>query len=103
MSSILEKGIPCFHCQKIIDFRPQEKISRREECPHCSSPLHCCKMCQFYDASAYNECREPQAERILEKEKSNFCEYFKLSNGHSHNADKEHLLSMANALFKKDI
>ena len=34
--------------------------------------------CDFYDAGAYNQCREPQAERVLEKEKGNFCDYFRL-------------------------
>jgi hypothetical protein len=24
----------------------------------------------------YNECREPSAERVVDKEKANFCDYF---------------------------
>lgn len=25
---------------------------------------------------AYNDCREPQAERVIEKNRSNFCDFF---------------------------
>ncbi len=32
--------------------------------------------CRFYDETAYNECSEPSAERVVDKEKSNFCDYF---------------------------
>jgi hypothetical protein len=30
----------------------------------------------FYDPHAYNECREVSAERIIDKERANFCDYF---------------------------
>jgi hypothetical protein len=30
-----------------------------------------------HDRSAYNECREPQAERVLDKERSNMCDFFR--------------------------
>ena len=32
--------------------------------------------CLFYEVDSYNDCREPQAERVADKEKSNFCDYF---------------------------
>ncbi len=32
--------------------------------------------CAFYDPSAYNACREPQAERVLDKDRANRCDYF---------------------------
>lgn len=38
--------------------------------------MHVCRNCAHHDTSAYNECREPQADRVLEKERSNFCDYF---------------------------
>ncbi|MEO5340419.1 MAG: hypothetical protein H7837_07880 [Magnetococcus sp. MYC-9] len=31
----------------------------------------------MYDPLCYNACREIQAERVVEKEQSNFCEFFK--------------------------
>ena len=32
--------------------------------------------CRFYDEAAYNSCRESRAERVIEKDRSNFCDYF---------------------------
>lgn len=64
----------CFSCQK--DVRLEEKVGFRDECAHCGADLHVCLNCRFYDAAAYNECREPQAERVVDKERANFCEYF---------------------------
>ena len=59
-------------------------------------------MCVFYDKTCYNECKEPLAERILEKEKANFCSYFKLRGGDSVSGKtKDELFSAADALFKK--
>ncbi|OSM02568.1 hypothetical protein MAIT1_02738 [Magnetofaba australis IT-1] len=33
--------------------------------------------CRFYDPASYNECAEPVAERVVEKEDSTFCDWFK--------------------------
>jgi hypothetical protein len=32
--------------------------------------------CTHYDPRAYNGCREPHAERVLDKDRSNFCDFF---------------------------
>ncbi|MBN1363539.1 MAG: hypothetical protein JW976_01905 [Syntrophaceae bacterium] len=58
--------------------------------------------CSFYDAGAYNDCREPQAERVLDKARSNFCDFFRFketgkSSGTSDTNPKDKL----DALFKK--
>ncbi len=34
-------------------------------------------MCRFYDRSAINQCTEDDAEEVQDKEKVNFCEWFK--------------------------
>lgn len=52
------------------------KIGRREVCSGCGKDLHVCRNCRFYDPQAYNACREPQAERVIDKDRSNFCDYF---------------------------
>ncbi len=77
------------------------KILRTEECPYCSTSLHCCRMCSFYDSRVYNECRESNAERIVDKEKANFCDYFNLSDGTNKSNSKEDLENLADSLFKK--
>ena len=91
----------CYACHKNIDIDPNSKIKRSEECPYCYASLKCCRMCQFYAPGQYNECRESNAERLLEKEKANFCDYFVL---YSCNIDPEEVVqeqwSNANALFK---
>ena len=51
-------------------------VSRRESCSRCGAELRCCLNCGFHDRSAYNECREPSAERVVDKDRSNFCDYF---------------------------
>jgi hypothetical protein len=58
-------------------------------------------MCKFFDSRVYNECTEPNAERVVDKEKANFCDYFTLSAGGSNGPTKEDLLNSADALFKK--
>lgn len=55
------------------------KAARGDECPNCHTDLHCCYNCTHYDRSAYNECREPQAERVVDKDRRNFCDYFRFA------------------------
>ncbi len=64
----------CFHCGRQVESR--EKIGFRELCPKCDRPLHVCVNCEFYDLAFNNQCREPQAERVVDKDRANFCEYF---------------------------
>lgn len=65
----------CFHCQKEIKI--EGRISRQDSCPQCSIALHVCRNCSFHDVSAPNQCREPAAEVVRDREKANFCEFFK--------------------------
>ncbi len=51
-------------------------VSKNDTCSHCGKDLRCCKQCKFYDPHSYNNCREVLAERIVDKERSNFCDYF---------------------------
>ena len=64
----------CFHCQKEVVL--DSPVRRQDSCPFCSSYLHCCKNCRFYDQYAPQQCKEPVAELISNKESSNFCGYF---------------------------
>ncbi|EKD42456.1 MAG: hypothetical protein ACD_73C00146G0002 [uncultured bacterium] len=68
----------CPFCSKELTLDP--KISFRESCFYCVRDLHCCFACHFYDTSAANECREPQADPVIDKEKANYCEYFQFAN-----------------------
>jgi hypothetical protein len=66
----------CVFCGEEIQI--QGVVNRQDTCHHCNRDLRCCKQCKFYDQGAYNECREVSAERIIEKERANFCDYFAL-------------------------
>lgn len=94
------KNFACFKCQTIHEV---ERVGFRAECDNCSEDMHVCKNCEFYDVSSYNECREPNADRVLEKERSNLCEFFsvKSPDGKPTIDKKDDLLSAAEALFKK--
>ena len=89
----------CFKCGTLLQF--PERVGIREECEKCGEDVHVCKNCQFYDPGAYNECREPAAEVVLEKERANRCDYFQGGGSRSVKEKKEDLMSAAEALFKK--
>lgn len=89
----------CFHCQKAVSYIG--KIGRRDECHACKSDLHACKNCHFYDPVAYNQCREPSADVVQEKDRSNFCDYFQPRIGGLGGRSSTDLKAAAEALFKK--
>ena len=53
-----------------------ERVGFRDSCESCESDLHVCRNCAHHDPSAYNECRETNAERVSERERANLCDYF---------------------------
>jgi hypothetical protein len=67
----------CYRCNSGLDIRGA--VGRRDECPSCGAEVRCCRNCAHFDAAYHNQCREPQAERQVEKERANFCEYFRLA------------------------
>ena len=64
----------CWKCRKEIDI---EKPARGDECPLCHADLHTCKACEFYESGSHNDCRETSAEFVSDKERGNFCDYFR--------------------------
>lgn len=67
----------CHSCKTKIALT--NKIGFRDDCPQCRNDLHVCLNCHFYDTSSYNECRETAADRVVDKEKANYCEYFQIN------------------------
>ncbi|NND60482.1 MAG: hypothetical protein HKN49_09470 [Gammaproteobacteria bacterium] len=53
-------------------------VRRLEVCRQCNSELHVCRMCEFYDTTVANACREPIADEVKDKEHANFCDYFRV-------------------------
>ncbi len=97
-------AIYCYKCGSEL-ILPPGQVSRGAECDKCKSDARVCKNCQHYDPAAYNECRERQAERVLDKERSNMCDYFHLAQdrkpGAKNNQAKDKALSALDDLFKK--
>ena len=54
-------------------------FSRYEECSACKADLHVCLACRHYDPNLSDACREDRADFILDKDKANFCDYFKVN------------------------
>lgn len=94
--------ITCFFCGKPLAF-PPGNVGRGETCDNCRSDVRVCLNCRHYDKKAYNECNEPQAERVVDKDKRNFCDYFFLAPAEREKSEraKESILKDLDALFKK--
>jgi hypothetical protein len=54
-------------------------LARHEECSHCRAQLHVCRMCVYFDTAAPQQCREPVAENVSDKQRANFCGYFQIN------------------------
>jgi hypothetical protein len=52
-------------------------LLRLDECKQCGAQLHACKLCEWYDVRVAKHCRETIAEEVRDKERANFCDYFK--------------------------
>lgn len=92
-------SLVCYSCGKETSFG--DRVGRRDECQSCHRDAHVCKNCRFYDATAYNECKEPSADVVREKESSNFCDFFEPGSGNFAKSKRDDLLAQAEALFKK--
>lgn len=73
---------------------------REGECPQCRKQTHVCRNCRFYQPGRPNDCQEPIAEPVSDKQRANFCDYFEPSCEAYHPAaDEEKLRAAADDLF----
>lgn len=73
---------------------------RESECPQCRKQTHVCRNCRFYEPGRPNDCREPVADPVADKQRANFCGYFEPSaTAFKEGADTEALKAAANRLF----
>jgi hypothetical protein len=49
-----------------------------QECPKCKAALHCCKQCTYFEPSTRFQCTKPVPERIVSKDKTNECTFFRV-------------------------
>ncbi len=66
----------CFACGKSFELAAGERVGFRDACEACQADLHVCRNCKLHDPAAYNECREPNAERVGDRDRANRCDYF---------------------------
>lgn len=97
----------CHRCGREVNLA--SGLQRTDGCPVCLSDLKCCLNCRFFDPSAANQCREPQVDPVLEKDRANFCELFQYREsspltspgmGGAH-SDKDRAKAAFESLFKK--
>lgn len=90
----------CFSCGESL---PEGKVHFNDSCEHCLNHAHVCKNCEFYDDKYNNACREPSAERVVDKDRNNYCEFFQTSGraGGENKTSREEMKSTAEDLFKK--
>ena len=94
----------CQACRKELDLGLGGTAGRRDECPHCRAPLHCCFNCHAYDDTARHGCREPQAEPPHDKAAENYCDLFVFRKGARPPREEDpraKALAALDALFKK--
>lgn len=73
-------GLVCWRCGQSLAGLPLP-LGRSAECSACHASLHVCKLCEFYDPRVAEQCREPIADFVQDKERANFCDYFKPAPG----------------------
>ncbi|MBF0454675.1 MAG: hypothetical protein HQL72_07625 [Magnetococcales bacterium] len=99
------KASVCWHCKEVLS----PDLGRGSICSGCKKDSRVCLNCRFYDAHSYNECHESQAERVMNKENGNFCDYFSINKASVSSSRKQSrkrptsktaALQAAEALFK---
>ena len=69
--------VVCHSCA--TEWRSDAPIGRSARCDGCGADLRVCRNCAFFEEGAYNDCREPSAERVTDKTAANFCDFFRPS------------------------
>lgn len=94
----------CVACGQEHLLASGQRVEFRAECEGCAADLHTCRHCAHHDPGASNQCREPQAERVADRERANRCEHFAPGSGEhaSVGDEREAARSALDALFRKD-
>jgi len=63
----------CWHCGQELS---ELDLGREARCPKCSKAVHACRNCRYFKPGRSNDCLEPIADFVSDKERANFCGYF---------------------------
>lgn len=88
----------CHKCNGPVDV---DFIGFRDDCRSCSADLHVCLNCRFYDPGKENRCREPQAESVRERDRANYCTYFRFKDEAAKQTGRTEAEKLWEDLFKK--
>lgn len=97
----MDERLVCWRCGAPIVDIPLP-FGRTAECLQCRAELHVCRMCEFFDPSVAQSCREPVADVVKDKERANYCDYFRpVPNAYrpSNNAEASAARAQLEALF----
>ncbi len=87
----------CWSCGNHLE---TSLYQREGECPQCRKQTHVCRNCRFFAPGRANDCEEPIAEPVKDKDRANFCDYFEpSSDAHQPAADPDALRAAADDLF----
>lgn len=67
----------CWNCSRDLT---KADYGREARCLGCDKPTRVCRNCRHFAPGRPNDCLEPMTERVLDKEKANFCERFDPTN-----------------------
>ena len=93
----MTQNLSCYRCGESLSALSLP-LSRRDQCPACNADLHVCRMCIHFDPRVPRQCREDGAEDVTEKERPNFCDWFKPSDRAFDPARKEAAAAAEDAL-----
>ena len=97
-------GLLCWSCGKPTGI--VGKVMRADSCVECLADLRCCRGCRHFDPTRRFQCRENIEHAVVNKEKSNFCDFFqmrdvsKVPGGLSSHAPKEDAKKKFDDLFE---
>lgn len=96
--------VHCFACDASLDLQSGQRVGFRDTCDRCGADLHVCRNCAHHDPAVYNECREPGAERVADRERANRCDWFSPGDraGGAAAGERDSARAALDSLFKKD-
>jgi len=59
------------------------EVHRSSTCVSCGKDLKICYNCCFYSKGAHNDCLETSAEPVRDRDRANFCDYFRFKDSAS--------------------
>lgn len=86
----------CWHCGSALH---DHDYNREMHCVACGKANHSCKNCRFFKPGIADDCIEPVADRVIEKTRANFCDYFEPGDKTGSPPGDDDPLQAANRLF----